>query len=138
MESSSKPAASSKVWVKTDRHMHHYRIALMRGSQEIGFAHFDHIADEGHLVDLQIIPDLRGQGFGNQLLKAVLDQAYVCVCEKVILEVRSKNKPALGLYGKYGFTQNGIRRKYYLDDGDDAVLMVKKLPKQTSKFLARF
>ena len=75
-----------------------------------------------HLMNVSVDPDRRRQGIGTQLLEALL-QRLPSPDEPVTLEVRRSNDAALNLYEKYGFKAAGVRRRYYADNGEDALIM---------------
>ncbi|MBR1675074.1 MAG: GNAT family N-acetyltransferase [Eubacterium sp.] len=80
------------------------------------------IYSESDVFELQRIAvreSERRKGLADRLMKALLE----AVDGRVILEVRSKNVPAIGLYNKYGFNKIGVRKEYYSDPVDDAVIM---------------
>ncbi len=81
------------------------------------------LVDEMHISTLAVHPDLRGQGLGERLLLAALDQARRQGAELATLEVRPSNGAAVTLYRKYGFELVGRRRAYYRDNDEDALLM---------------
>jgi len=81
------------------------------------------LVDEMHISTLAVHPDLRGQGVGERLLLAGLDQARRQGAELATLEVRPSNAAAVALYRKYGFGLVGRRRAYYCDNDEDALLM---------------
>ena len=99
-----------------------YFSSLKLDGQLIGTAEFQHIQDEAQIIDIQIKLDYRRQGYGQTLLEAMLQIAQELKCIKALLEVRSKNTPAVQLYQKNSFVINGLRKGYYRDD--DALLMV--------------
>ncbi len=81
---------------------------------------------EAHLLTIGIARDFQRQGWGSALLRAMLDAAREAGAERVLLEVRPTNLPALALYRKNGFGQIGLRRGYYPADNDrreDAIVM---------------
>jgi len=88
-----------------------------------GFAGFWIMADEAHIISLAVRETHRHQGVGELLLIATIDLATQLNTRIITLEVRASNTAALGLYGKYGFTQVGLRRGYYADNKEDAILM---------------
>jgi ribosomal-protein-alanine N-acetyltransferase len=76
-------------------------------------------------LNLCIHPSSQRIGYGRRLLNALLLRAEECEVNKVFLEVRPSNKPALNLYYSTGFTQIGIRPAYYQSDygREDAVVL---------------
>ena len=89
----------------------------------IGFAGFWIMAEEAHIINLAVRELHRRQGIGELLLISTIDLATELKASIVTLEVRSSNFAAQRLYSKYGFTQVGLRRGYYTDNGEDGVLM---------------
>ena len=67
--------------------------------------------------------EFRGRGLGEMLLIATIDIARELKASLITLEVRASNVAAQKLYGKYGFAQAGLRRGYYLDNHEDAIIM---------------
>lgn len=95
-----------------------------------GYAMLQTIADEWHLHNIAVNPALQGQGIGLYLIEAILQQARQRSLSLILLEVRESNTAARRLYEKTGFTQDGIRPKYYAIPGEgreDAVMMSCKL-----------
>ena len=88
-----------------------------------GFAGFWKMADEAHIISLAVRQTHRRQGIGELLLIATLDMAAKLDTRIITLEVRVSNTAAVNLYGKYGFVQVGLRRGYYIDNKEDAILM---------------
>ena len=72
-------------------------------------------------------PDYRRQGVAETVLKETLDVIRKYGAEYVILEVRPSNLPARYLYNKFGFETLGVRRNYYKDPVEDALVLVKSL-----------
>jgi len=81
------------------------------------------IMDEAHITTIAVDPDRRGQRFGERLLIALLQEARYRGARRATLEVRISNEPAVRLYRKYGFDSVAIRRKYYQDNDEDALIM---------------
>ncbi|ADQ03880.1 ribosomal-protein-alanine acetyltransferase [Caldicellulosiruptor owensensis OL] len=88
-----------------------------------GFAGMHHIVDEGHITNIAVHPQKRGQGIGRLLLSALISYAKENGLVGLTLEVRSKNYVAISLYKSLGFIQEGIRKNYYSDPPDDAIIM---------------
>ena len=89
----------------------------------VGFAGFWFMADEAHLASIAVREEYRRQGIGELLFISIIDLATELDANIITLEVRASNTAALSLYSKYGFIQVGLRRGYYTDDREDAVLM---------------
>lgn len=89
----------------------------------IGFAGMWLMFDEAHITTIGVHPDYRGQSLGELLMVHLIVEAVSRGAEMVTLEVRVSNEPAQSLYRKYGFTTEGIRRRYYSDNGEDAYIM---------------
>ncbi|PGS50510.1 ribosomal protein S18-alanine N-acetyltransferase [Bacillus sp. AFS041924] len=89
----------------------------------IGYCGLWVIIDEGHITNIAILPDYRGKGLGEKLLRAVMETAKGLGAETLTLEVRVSNDVAKGLYRKLGFQDGGIRKSYYTDNYEDALVM---------------
>ena len=81
------------------------------------------IIDEIHIATVATHPDFRQQGIGRDLLCQVLISAKEEGALSSFLEVRESNLAALELYRKFGYVESGRRKKYYHDNGEDAILM---------------
>ena len=79
--------------------------------------------DQAHIVVIVVRPGERRRGVGELLLIEALNEAYRYGARTATLEVRKSNAAARSLYKKYGFTETGIRHRYYADNGEDAVIM---------------
>ncbi len=88
-----------------------------------GFAGFWTMADEVHVTTIATREALRRQGIGELMLQSIIDMAKKRAARIVTLEVRVSNMAAQQLYTKYGFNQVGLRRGYYTDNREDAVIM---------------
>jgi ribosomal-protein-alanine N-acetyltransferase len=81
------------------------------------------LAGEAHIVSVCVSTKYRGQGVGELLLLACIEHATTHEASTVTLEVRASNHVAQNLYRKYGFTERGLRKAYYSDDREDAIIM---------------
>ncbi len=91
-----------------------------------GFAICQKVLDEATLFNIAIAPQSQGQGYGTKLLQALCQQLQAEGMKTLWLEVRESNHCAKQLYLKQGFTQEGLRKKYYPNpDGtrEDALVM---------------
>lgn len=89
----------------------------------VGYAGMWVVMDEAHITTIAVDPPLRGLGIGERLLIGLIDRAIERGARWIQLEVRQSNMVAQRLYHKYGFREVGIRRHYYSDSGEDAVVM---------------
>lgn len=89
----------------------------------VGFAGMWLMLDEAHITTIGVKRDLRGLGLGELLFATLLEIAMTLGARRVTLEVRVSNYPAQALYRKYGFHEEGIRRRYYSDNNEDALIM---------------
>jgi ribosomal-protein-alanine N-acetyltransferase len=79
-------------------------------------------AGEAHVGTVAVGPEWRGQGLGGLLMLAMLREAQRRGAQRVVLEYRVSNAVAEALYYKLGFRPVGLRRAYYADTGEDAIL----------------
>jgi ribosomal-protein-alanine N-acetyltransferase len=97
-------------------------VAVNRG-RLAGFAVAIVVVDEAELESIAVDPALRRLGVGWALSEAVMAWAREAGARQILLEVRLANVGARSLYGRLGFQETGLRRGYYSDPPDDAVLM---------------
>lgn len=104
-------------------------ILLESQSEVLGYAIFNYLVDECHLLNIAINPKFQGKGFATKLLNGILLRASESDMVKVILEVRASNQAAINFYQKEQFMQIGCRKKYYktIDGYEDAIVMEKLL-----------
>jgi [ribosomal protein S18]-alanine N-acetyltransferase len=89
----------------------------------IGFCSFWRVLDELHINNLAIAPDNRGGGAGTALLNEVLREGARLGARRATLEVRRSNEAARRLYERLGFTMAGVRRAYYSNPVEDALVL---------------
>jgi ribosomal-protein-alanine N-acetyltransferase len=95
----------------------------------VGYAGMWHVMDELHITNVAVHPEFRGKKIGNQLLEALIGFSSSGPYTGMTLEVRVSNDVAINLYTKYGFEKLGIRKGYYQDNKEDAIVMWKELNK---------
>lgn len=118
----SKSAISSELKNKLARHI----VAECDG-KSVGYVGVWYIIDEAHVTNVAVHPDYRGKKIGDNLIKKLIE-----ICKKdrimsITLEVRKSNIIAQNLYKKYGFLPGGIRKEYYSDNKEDAIIMWKEM-----------
>lgn len=89
------------------------------------------IIDELHVLNLAVSPDYRGRGLGKKLLVKVLETAYTRGARFATLEVRPSNYVAKKLYSTLGFEVVGLRKNYYRDNYENALVLECKLDNLT-------
>lgn len=94
-------------------------------SRVAGFCAFWRVADQIHINNLAIRPELRGRGLGRILLQRVLDEAEQLGATHATLEVRRSNGAARRLYEGAGFRTVGVRASYYTHPIEDALILAR-------------
>ena len=93
----------------------------------MGYAVCWTVADESHLLNIAVRPDARGRGVGTELLRECILRSARAGVDRIHLEVRAGNGPAIRMYEREGFSFQGIRRGYYADTGEDAILLSREI-----------
>lgn len=99
-----------------------YIVAMIK-QRVVGYAGMWIVLDEAHITNVAVHPDLRGCGIGRALMMELLNRAAVLGAVKLTLEVRASNQTARNLYKSLGFVDKGVRKGYYSDNNEDAVIM---------------
>jgi ribosomal-protein-alanine N-acetyltransferase len=94
-----------------------------RQGQVAGYSCAWLVADELHITNFAVHPDFRRRHVGQQLLAGVLTRARELGARQAILEVRASNRAAQRLYGRFGFAPVAVRKWYYTDNHEDAIVM---------------
>jgi [ribosomal protein S18]-alanine N-acetyltransferase len=89
----------------------------------VGYAGIWVMTDEAHVTTIASHPEMRGRGIGELLLVALIHRSEEIGARWMTLEVRASNAVAQSLYRKYTFKEMGVRRRYYSDNGEDALVM---------------
>ncbi len=103
----------------------------------VGYGGFWMMLDEAHICTLGVHPAWRQHGVGELLLSTMIREAAGLKAGVVTLEVRVSNAPAQRLYEKYGFATVGLRKGYYSDNHEDALVMTTE-PIGTPAYQSRF
>jgi len=93
------------------------------GREVVGYLDIWIVLDEAHITNIAVAPEHRRKGIGEKLMRHALEMAKSKGVRKVTLEVRQGNIPAQNLYRKFGFKLLGVRKEYYTDTGEDALIM---------------
>lgn len=93
----------------------------------VGYVGVWFVVDEGHITNVAVHSDYRGKKIGDKLVKEMVKLCKESELVAMTLEVRSSNTVAQNLYRKYGFKMGGIRKEYYSDNKEDAIIMWNQL-----------
>ncbi|MFP3471371.1 ribosomal protein S18-alanine N-acetyltransferase, partial [Micrococcus sp. SIMBA_144] len=93
------------------------------GEEVAGYCGVWVIIDEAHITNIALHPEYRGLKLGEALLNKAIHFAKSRGALKITLEVRVSNIVAQNLYRKFGFEEGGIRKNYYTDNQEDALVM---------------
>ena len=89
----------------------------------VGFCSFWRVVDELHINNLAVLPMYRRRGVASAILERVFDEARVLGAARATLEVRRSNDAARQLYERFGFAVAGVRRGYYRNPEEDALVL---------------
>lgn len=106
----------------------HYFVVTL-GKKVIGYAGTWTILDEAHVTTIAVHPDFRGKGLGKRLVVTLMLHTIKMGIPRITLEVRASNITARKLYQGLGFLEHGVRKGYYCDNHEDAIIMWKELGK---------
>lgn len=98
-------------------------VVAREGDRIVGYAGLWLMVDEAHITTFAVLPERRRQKIGERILQRLFRIAEEMGAEWLTLEVRVSNLAAQRLYEKYGFRQAGVRRRYYSDNNEDALIM---------------
>ena len=93
------------------------------GRAILGAVVFWRVVDETQLLNIAVAPAHRRRGLAQMMMRHVVEEARRAGHRRISLEVRRDNRAARALYRRLGFQSVGLRRGYYADTGEDAILM---------------
>ena len=105
-------------------------VAIYRG-ELIGYMIAWYILDEAHIANICVLPAYRRFRLGRSLIESVLSEGHRRGTKRFDLEVRVSNETARKLYESLGFKVMGVRKRYYADNREDALLMCLRLDSGT-------
>ena len=100
----------------------HY-LVLEEDDNVIGYCGAWLVVDEAHITNIAVLPAYQGRGLGKVLLSSMIEECKLRAIERMTLEVRESNLVAQSLYKKLGFVEGAIRKNYYSDNQEDAIVM---------------
>ena len=121
------PWSMESIKSEVDNPLAKYIIAKdIESNKVLGFIGIWIILGEGDITNIAVHPEFRKLGIGEKLLSSMLNLCESLNCNIINLEVRSSNLPAISLYKKLNFLEVGLRKGYYEDNKEDAILMQYK------------
>lgn len=113
-----------------------YFVAVYQG-EIVGYGGMWLIIDEAHITNVAVHPNYRGLGVGEAIMRSLIQEAVGLGAIRMTLEVRISNKIAQNLYRKLGFYDAGIRKQYYSNNNEDALIMWNDQIRDIAKGLAK-
>ena len=103
-----------------------FLVAVDANEKVVGYAGLQVVLDEGYIANIAVFPEHRRKGVAGQLLQVFMNFAEANRLAFLTLEVRASNAPAIALYEKLGFAQVGLRKNYYRNPKEDALILRKE------------
>ena len=116
------PWSREDFWRETRNELAEYIVGEMRG-QVVAYAGAWLSFDQAEVMHVAVAPELRSQGVGTLLFGALIEAVKRRGAKSITLEVRPSNEAAIKLYENFGLRSVGRRKGYYLDNGEDALIM---------------
>ena len=107
----------------TENQFAHYLVAEDENGEIIGFCGIWLVIDAAQITNVAVVQSVRGQGIGETLMREAMRVAEEANMDVMSLEVRVTNTVAQNLYRKLGFQDGGLRKGYYTDNQEDALVM---------------
>ena len=104
----------------------YYIVAITENNLVAGYGGMWLFLDEAQINNVAVKPELRGLGVGKTLMIYLIGRAVLSGNRKMTLEVRPTNLAARHLYETLGFVESGYRKRYYIDSGEDAIIMQRE------------
>ena len=95
----------------------------------VGYIIYADIQGDAELLRIAVDKRYRRTGIGNKLVKDMISELVEAGTDRISLEVRAHNLPAIALYKKYGFEEIFVRENYYHNPDDDALILIKGMDK---------
>jgi ribosomal-protein-alanine N-acetyltransferase len=97
------------------------------GGQIAGYGGIWIVFEEAHITNIAVNAEFRRRGIGSAIMLELEKKAREKKAVRILLEVRPSNDPALKTYKKLGYMPSNVRKEYYSDNGEDALIMMKLL-----------
>lgn len=96
------------------------------GSLVVGYVGISCIIDEGYITNIAVLPEYRNRGIATSLLNRLFSLASDTDLSFISLEVRESNEKAISIYDKLGFKNEGLRKNFYSNPKENALIMTKR------------
>ena len=103
-----------------------YWLVAVQDDMVVGYIGSQSTIDETDVMNVAVHPDWRRQGIAEQLIENLIEELKKRGSHALMLEVRASNAPAISLYEKMGFRQVGLRKNYYRNPKEDALILRKE------------
>ena len=101
-------------------------LVAVEGDRVAGYVGSQSVMGESDMMNVAVHPDFRRQGIAEKLVLELVDALAQKENTCLTLEVRASNAPAISLYEKLGFSQIGLRKNYYRNPKEDALILRKE------------
>ena len=101
-------------------------LVALNGEEVAGYLGCYCVAGEGEITNVAVKSSYRRQGVGGKLLETLYEEAKALHTQEFFLEVRESNEAAIGLYSRQGFVKEGVRKNFYEQPVENAVIMWKR------------
>ncbi len=103
-----------------------YWVVALEADQVVGYVGSQSSVDEADIMNIAVHPDWRRRGIAQSLIESLIVELKNRGSHALLLEVRVSNEPAIALYEKLGFHQVGLRKNYYRNPKEDALILRKE------------
>lgn len=117
------PWSRESISTELEENPRAFYVVAEHSGQVVGYAGLWWIVDEGHITNVAVRPGFRNRKIAEGIIGVLLDHTLKEGVRHHTLEVRRDNDPAIGLYEKFGFEVEGVRKGYYKFEGQDALIM---------------
>ncbi len=119
----SAPWTKESLYYELEQNLFAKYVVVELDEQVIGYCGLWVIMDDAQITNIAVHPDFRGRKIGEALLRFAMQLSREMKAKRLSLEVRVSNHIAQSLYKKLGFEPGGIRKNYYTDNQEDALVM---------------
>ena len=121
----SDPWSENSIASELDNRLSCWLVAL-EGDKVVGYVGSQTVIDASDMMNVAVHPDFRRRGIAEALILTLEEQLQQRGSRMLLLEVRASNAPAIALYEKLGFSQAGLRKNYYRNPREDALILRKE------------